>query len=92
MPPPGGEPGASNSVSGRAGPGVGCRRCKRSLGALAISVVIPTKDRCELLRRTLDCLGRQEGYSEPFEVIVADDSARAQTLNLKRITSPSDTT
>ncbi|MGH9364609.1 MAG: glycosyltransferase family 2 protein [Thermoanaerobaculia bacterium] len=42
---------------------------------LAVSVVIPTKDRCELLRRTLDCLGRQEGYSEPFEVIVADDGS-----------------
>jgi len=42
---------------------------------LSLSVVIPTKDRCDLLRRTLECLDKQAGYAEPFEVIVADDGS-----------------
>ena len=40
-----------------------------------IGVVIPTHNRRDLLRQTLQCLDRQSGLPGPFEVIVADDGS-----------------
>jgi glycosyltransferase involved in cell wall biosynthesis len=40
-----------------------------------ITVVIPTKNRRELLRETLAALDRQAGVPGPFEVVVADDGS-----------------
>ena len=40
-----------------------------------IGVVIPTHNRQDLLRQTLQCLDRQDGFPGSFEVIVADDGS-----------------
>lgn len=48
----------------------------------ALTVVIPTRDRKRILSLTLHALDRQEGVSEPFEVIVADDGSTDGTANL----------
>ncbi len=46
-----------------------------------ISVVIPTKDRRELLQKTLEALDRQTGLNGPFEVLVADDGSSDGTAD-----------
>jgi glycosyltransferase involved in cell wall biosynthesis len=47
---------------------------------LLLSVVIPTRDRCPLLRATVQALGQQRGI-EPcaFELVVADDGSADDT-------------
>jgi glycosyltransferase involved in cell wall biosynthesis len=40
-----------------------------------ISVVIPTRDRREILQTTLEALDRQTGLAGPWEVVVADDGS-----------------
>ncbi len=45
----------------------------------SVSVVIPTKNRCDVLQRTLECLEGQTGLARPFEVIVADDGSSDKT-------------
>lgn len=40
-----------------------------------ISVVIPTRNRKEILRTTLEALDRQTGLPGPWEVVVADDGS-----------------
>jgi len=45
----------------------------------ALSIVIPTRNRCEVLRLTLVALGNQEGVTGDFEVIVADDGSTDDT-------------
>lgn len=55
-----------------------------------LSVIIPTKDRCERLRHTLESLALQDGR-EHFEVVVADNGssdATAETLGKAAATLP----
>jgi glycosyltransferase involved in cell wall biosynthesis len=49
-----------------------------------ISVVIPTYNRCEMLRRTLWTLARQGLPREDYEVIVADDGSSDATADAVR--------
>jgi GT2 family glycosyltransferase len=44
-----------------------------------LSVVIPTRDRLESLKRALEALGRQQAPAGTFEVVVADDGSRDGT-------------
>jgi glycosyltransferase involved in cell wall biosynthesis len=48
----------------------------------ACSVIIPTYNRMELLRRTLDSLGRQDLGPDRFEVLVVDDGSSDETADL----------
>ena len=52
------------------------------LMAPACSVIIPTYDRAELLRRTLDCLVRQDLPAAEFEVLVVDDGSSDHTAEV----------
>lgn len=45
-----------------------------------VSVIIPTHNRCQALRRTLNCLQQQTWPSEQFEVIVVADGCDDDTL------------
>lgn len=47
-----------------------------------VSVVIPTRDRCDILRRTLAALARQSMPADGMEVIVAADGCTDDTLAL----------
>ena len=47
-----------------------------------ISVVIPTRDRCAVLRSTLEALDRQKGVSGRYEVIVVDDGSSDDTAKM----------
>ena len=49
---------------------------------LACSVIIPTYNRAELLRRTLDSLVRQDLPKAAFEVLVVDDGSSDHTAEL----------
>ena len=49
-----------------------------------ISVVIPTRDRCAVLAKTLESLARQVEVPGPFEVIVVDDGSTDSTQSLLR--------
>ena len=49
--------------------------------ALRLSVVIPTRDRCATLVRTLDRVLAQQPPPEGFEVVVADNGSRDGTLD-----------
>jgi glycosyltransferase involved in cell wall biosynthesis len=49
---------------------------------LDISVIIPTFNRCELLRRTLACLENQTLESDRYEVIVCDDGSSDSTAKV----------
>src|SRR6185295_17156795 len=69
-----GSPSSSSEEHGgfsRGGTGDG----RRGMSAPVITVVIPTKNRRELLRETLAALDRQAGVPGPFEVVVADDGS-----------------
>ena len=46
-----------------------------------ISVVIPTRNRKDLLQKTLEALDRQTGLTGPFEVVVADDGSTDGTAD-----------
>lgn len=46
-----------------------------------ISVVIPTRNRREILQKTLEALNRQTGLAGPFEVVVADDGSSDGTAD-----------
>jgi len=48
-----------------------------------LSVVIPAKDAAGTLRRTLECLGAQQGAPE-FDVIVVDDGSTDETAEIVR--------
>ena len=50
----------------------------------AVSVVIPTRDRSEVLRRTLDALARQTVPAEAMEVIVVADGCTDDTTTWLR--------
>ncbi|HEY7862993.1 MAG TPA: glycosyltransferase, partial [Thermoanaerobaculia bacterium] len=45
----------------------------------ALGVVIPTRNRCEDLKRTLAALDRQRELPDSFEVVVADDGSTDAT-------------
>lgn len=47
-------------------------------------MVIPTYNRMELLRRTLDCLAHQDLSAESFEVLVVDDGSSDGTEEMVR--------
>jgi glycosyltransferase involved in cell wall biosynthesis len=47
-----------------------------------ISVVIPTRDRCAVLRSTLEALNRQKEVSGRYEVIVVDDGSSDDTATM----------
>jgi glycosyltransferase involved in cell wall biosynthesis len=49
-----------------------------------ISVVIPTRDRCEVLAHTMALLGRQRIAGAEFEVIVVDNGSKDETSALVR--------
>jgi glycosyltransferase involved in cell wall biosynthesis len=49
---------------------------------LACSVIIPTYNRMELLRRTFECLIRQDLGTDRFEVLVVDDGSSDDTAAL----------
>jgi len=51
---------------------------------LQLSVIIPSRDRLDVLRRVLDSLGRQELAPERFEVIVVDDGSSDGTMDYLR--------
>jgi glycosyltransferase involved in cell wall biosynthesis len=51
-------------------------------GVPACSVIIPTYDRAELLRRTLDSLVRQDLPRAEFEVLVVDDGSSDHTAEV----------
>jgi GT2 family glycosyltransferase len=51
-------------------------------GALAVSVVVPTCGRLDLLDRCLDALTRQSLPGSRYEVIVVDDEPSQKTLHL----------
>jgi glycosyltransferase involved in cell wall biosynthesis len=46
------------------------------------SVIVPTYNRCDLLRRTLETLARQRCARDEFEVIVADDGSTDGTADV----------
>ncbi|HEX7089588.1 MAG TPA: glycosyltransferase [Longimicrobiales bacterium] len=50
----------------------------------AVSIVIPTRNRCEALRRTLDALARQTVPAEAMEVIVVADGCTDDTTTWLR--------
>ena len=50
----------------------------------AVSIVIPTRNRCEVLRRTLDALARQTVPAEAMEVIVVADGCADDTTTWLR--------
>jgi len=54
----------------------------------SVSVVIPTYNRRDSLRRALDSLGRQSWPSDRYEVIVVDDGSTDGTANLAWDTFP----
>ena len=47
--------------------------------ASRISVIVPTYNRCGMLRQTLESLAGQRFPSDEFEVIVADDGSRLES-------------
>lgn len=53
-------------------------------GGPAVCVVVPTYNRAELLRRTLESLRRQRPGGPPFEVAVADDGSTDDTPEVVR--------
>lgn len=55
---------------------------------MKLSVVIPTRDRCQALQLTLELLSRQTLDSELFEVWVVDDGSRDQTLEVLQSFKP----
>jgi SAM-dependent methyltransferase len=57
----------------------GRRRLPRSGLGVRLSVIIPTRNRCRSLRRTLLSLRNQTYPQEDFEVIVADNGSRDGT-------------
>lgn len=50
--------------------------------AISCSVVVPTYNRAELLRRTLDALSRQSVPKTSFEVLVVDDGSSDHTAEV----------
>ncbi len=52
-----------------------------------ISVVIPTRNRCDVLALTLQALHRQEGLEGRFEVVVVDDGSDDATPEMLRGTN-----
>jgi glycosyltransferase involved in cell wall biosynthesis len=52
------------------------------MSPLLLSVVIPTKNRCHILRLTLQALEAQTGLDGSFEVIIADDGSTDGTPEL----------
>ncbi len=55
--------------------------------ANAVSVVIPTRDRCDVLENTLDALERQAA-PPPFEVVIVDDGSRDDTQRMLTARQP----
>jgi glycosyltransferase involved in cell wall biosynthesis len=55
----------------------------------ALSVVIPTRNRCQVLRAALLALERSEGFDDEFEVIVIDDGSTDDTARLLASVAPS---
>ncbi len=53
-----------------------------------LSIIIPTHDRCDLLRRTLDALALQTVPCDAFEVIVVADGCRDNTAAQVRSLAP----
>jgi len=49
-----------------------------------ISVIVPTYNRCGMLRQTLESLAGQQFPSDEFEVIVADDGSSDDTAGMVR--------
>ena len=55
------------------------QRIRTEMGEPALSVVIPTRDRCSILHSTLNALDSQEGLDGSLEVIVVDDGSTDDT-------------
>ncbi len=49
-----------------------------------LSVVVPTYNRCDLLRKTLSSLVRQKMSADDFEVVVSDDGSSDDTSSVVR--------
>ena len=54
------------------------------MSKVEISVIIPTYNSLELLRRTLDCLGKQAPSTHFFQTVVVDDSSTDGTSEFLR--------
>jgi len=59
------------------------------VSAAVLSVVIPTRNRCQVLRDALLALERSEGFDGGFEVIVIDDGSTDDTARLLASVVPS---
>ncbi|MDB5933844.1 MAG: hypothetical protein JWQ01_1188 [Massilia sp.] len=51
-------------------------------GTIAVSVVVPTGGRLDLLDRSLDALTRQDYPADAYEIIIVDDEPSRNTLQL----------
>ncbi|MDK2830949.1 MAG: hypothetical protein PWQ75_701 [Methanolobus sp.] len=49
------------------------------MSIIEVSVVIPTKNRCSSLKKTLDCLLNQTFPADKYEIIVCDDNSSDDT-------------
>ncbi len=64
-------------------------RDSRDMADEALTVVIPTRNRCRVLRSTLEALDKQRGVDVFFSVVVVDDGSTDDTPRLLQATKPS---
>lgn len=70
-------------------PGVTPRTRRGDMGALKLSIVVPTRNRRDLLRRTLPTLLHQDLPSDEYEVVLVSDGSNDGTVDyLATIVAP----